>query len=394
MSYKQLDPIDDRLITTTKVTTLASGNLPADSDGNNSTLPAGYETQASTFLTWNDTNNIPLVDLAWGFRTGALADKDSIFYLMDGDRTNWGGDSIFNAAGIEAMKTSSMVYASLASTLNDGDAFDFEGTNVDLILVANMNRRSYREQVAAGSFQMTYRASGTFEKIADWADETSYDKITVADEGAVTTITTKAGKVSNIKPTVGGPGGDKDIVVGKLYQDYGIAVFDLVKMFFTRSADRKDIILPMSGNDSGTSDCSKHGLCFFTGAGADHDGVVNGLYGDVVAAAAFNSFNSGTYSSSLAILARDIHGLRFNSEVNFQTSIFFCRALNQEFNFSNNPTFSTGSEKVPRTPEPVTYITKVGLYNENNELLAVGSLSQPLKKNFGREAVVRTRLDF
>ena len=43
---------------------------------------------------------------------------------------------------------------------------------------------------------------------------------------------------------------------------------------------------------------------------------------------------------------------------------------------------------------PRTYITTVGLYNDANELLAVAKLSQPLSKDFTKEALIRIKLDY
>ena len=44
--------------------------------------------------------------------------------------------------------------------------------------------------------------------------------------------------------------------------------------------------------------------------------------------------------------------------------------------------------------DPQVYITTIGLYNSNNELLAVGKLSKPLLKNKSRELLVRVKLDY
>ena len=43
---------------------------------------------------------------------------------------------------------------------------------------------------------------------------------------------------------------------------------------------------------------------------------------------------------------------------------------------------------------PQTYITTVGLYNTNQDLLAVAKLSQPLPKNFTKEALIKVKLDY
>jgi hypothetical protein len=46
------------------------------------------------------------------------------------------------------------------------------------------------------------------------------------------------------------------------------------------------------------------------------------------------------------------------------------------------------------TDNPVSYITTVGLYNDNRELLAVAKLSEPLKKTPDTEFTLRVRLDY
>ena len=43
---------------------------------------------------------------------------------------------------------------------------------------------------------------------------------------------------------------------------------------------------------------------------------------------------------------------------------------------------------------PQSYATSVGLYNDNNDLLATAKLSRPLLKDFTKESLVRIKLDF
>ena len=77
---------------------------------------------------------------------------------------------------------------------------------------------------------------------------------------------------------------------------------------------------------------------------------------------------------------------------------YFCRIPNKEFNFSSNPTFTSGSNGHFQQPSffknPKSYITQVGLYNNSNELLAVAKLSKPLLKSYSREAIIKVKLDF
>ena len=85
-------------------------------------------------------------------------------------------------------------------------------------------------------------------------------------------------------------------------------------------------------------------------------------------------------------------------EEQLNTTHYFARATNQKFNFSNNPTFFTASDGSLVNPsfknDPKAYITTVGLYNDNNELLAVAKLSKPILKSFSREAIVKVKLDY
>lgn len=81
------------------------------------------------------------------------------------------------------------------------------------------------------------------------------------------------------------------------------------------------------------------------------------------------------------------------------STLYFCRALNDEFNYSSNPTFVDSDKRIIPTSgsnnlTTRTYITKVGLVGENNETLAIGSLSEPLKKAPDTERTIIVRLDY
>jgi hypothetical protein len=110
--------------------------------------------------------------------------------------------------------------------------------------------------------------------------------------------------------------------------------------------------------------------------------------------------NNGNKSGSVALLMAISGGADFQVRrtENVSTSHYFVRANNREFNFSNNPTFVTGSvgqfvqslfEK-----DPHVYITTVGLYDDANELLAVAKTSKPIEKSFDKEVAIKVKLDF
>jgi hypothetical protein len=87
-----------------------------------------------------------------------------------------------------------------------------------------------------------------------------------------------------------------------------------------------------------------------------------------------------------------------NSEETITSDYVFVRARNSEFNYSENPSFISGStgeviyDNFINAPQ--VYLTTVGMYNDSNELLAVAKMSRPLLKDFTKEALVRVKLDF
>ena len=123
-------------------------------------------------------------------------------------------------------------------------------------------------------------------------------------------------------------------------------------------------------------------------------------------AAATNSITSiyhqknGNNSGSVALLMAISGGVDFQVRrtENVSTSHYFVRANNREFNFSNNPTFVSGSvgqfAQSLFERDPHVYITTVGLYDDSNELLAVAKTSRPIEKSFDKEVAIKVKLDF
>ena len=109
---------------------------------------------------------------------------------------------------------------------------------------------------------------------------------------------------------------------------------------------------------------------------------------------------SGSSSGSLKLFDALKKGADFQARrtENVSTSHYFVRANNREFNFSNNPTFITGSTgqfvNSSFEKDPKVYITTVGLYDDGNELLAVAKTSQPIAKSFDKEIAIKVKLDF
>ena len=106
---------------------------------------------------------------------------------------------------------------------------------------------------------------------------------------------------------------------------------------------------------------------------------------------------SGSISSSCDAIRHRVSNISFNNTTELNSTIYFCRANNSEFNYSSNPTYLSSSQirvKEISTDNPVSYVTTVGLYSEDNALLAVAKLSEPIKKTPAEEYTLRVRLDY
>ncbi len=110
----------------------------------------------------------------------------------------------------------------------------------------------------------------------------------------------------------------------------------------------------------------------------------------------YNAISSSFGDSTTVGVRSNIFEL--NSQETISSDYVFIRARNNEFNYTENPSFISGStgEVIYSyfINNPQTFPTTVGLYNDNSDLLAVAKLSRPIQKDFTKEALVRVKLDF
>lgn len=159
------------------------------------------------------------------------------------------------------------------------------------------------------------------------------------------------------------------------------------------------------------SPAGEYGLLYSNSAGT---GTPVGLlyYQAGIAAFTASVFPTASFSGSFAlsaslsgstiqqlsdVLRQRIYNVQFNNTTELNSTIYFCRANHNEFNYSSNPTYLSSSKIVVKntsTDAPVSYITTVGMYSADNELLAVAKLSEPLKKDPTNELTIRVRLDY
>ena len=106
---------------------------------------------------------------------------------------------------------------------------------------------------------------------------------------------------------------------------------------------------------------------------------------------------SSSISGSSDSLRHRITNIQFNNTTELNSTVYFCRANHNEFNYSSNKTYLSSSRLVVKNnsqDNPVSYPTAVGLYSPDNELMAVAKLSEPLKKDPTNEFTLRVRLDY
>lgn len=145
-----------------------------------------------------------------------------------------------------------------------------------------------------------------------------------------------------------------------------------------------------------------------SGTNSPSTNMANNTYGQLTGAlnaSANNSqpwniqqlFTSGTIDQANAALRSRIKNITFNNTTELNSTIHFCRVNHNEFNYSSNPTYLSSSQirvKERTSDAPISYITSVGLYSPDNELLAVAKLSEPIKKDPTQEMILRVRLDY
>jgi len=273
-------------------------------------------------------------------------------------------------------------YAQLLLAPND-KKFTINGTDTDQIYILNFNRARVREKLDPGNFELTLAhlsGSHIMENTGFGSAAVSNNMITgsnvkldgsgrweqlIDDSGLSPAAVGESGQVYNIvSGSVDGGyqifNSTAPIYYGLLYPQHGIAILN---------ADTID---------------ARVGFGSVTGS-------------QVQGANALKLFTSLSGSNGITPTALN-GGIQARSSEQVKSTYYFVRVKNAEYNYSNNPTFVTGSlgELAYSTfiRDPQVYITTIGLFNERREMLATAKLSQPLLKNFTREALVKVKLDF
>lgn len=106
---------------------------------------------------------------------------------------------------------------------------------------------------------------------------------------------------------------------------------------------------------------------------------------------------SGSIDQIATSIRRRVHNLTFNNTVEINSTFYLCSLGYNDFNYSSNPTYISGSKIVTKNfakEQPVSYITTIGLYSPDNELLAVAKLSEPIKKTPSTPVQIKVRVSY
>ena len=223
--------------------------------------------------------------------------------------------------------------------------FSFDGgvSTANQIYVINISRARYKESILPGSLNLTL-SSGS-----------ASNKIYLTDDSNTTSLTRFIGENRVFYIISGSNGNAYTSSAATTY--YGVMLPDL-----------GFIVLDASGSLSP----------YIQAANLATNSIQNNHL------KLFRSIASG---SSFQLQSQETVSSRF----------FFTRVKNGDFNYTTNPSIIDANGNLLFTTlinNPQTFITTVGMYNDNNELLAVAKLSKPLVKDFTKEALIRIKLDY
>lgn len=305
--------------------------------------------------------------------------KTNQFSLFYGDRFGSG------SGYINYYYPSKTVYKQYANKClePEDDTFTFgDGINSDRIYGLSFSQQYFQDGVNPNYFQLALRElNGNLYANAQHTGSNvsfktgSYKLLTlIPDNTDIETVLTQNGRVFNLvsgsiaSGIVTQSNGAYEYY-GLLYPDLGLAILD---------ATRLDSYLNFNS---------------VTGSGIDGFNslkLFKSIEGGVV-------LNNGTSSIS-NITAPPVNSFIVRADKVTNVNYYFVNVRSFDYNYSTNPTYITGSSGQLKynsfINNPYTYISSVGLYNDQSDLLAVAKLSKPVKKYFGKEYLIKIKLEF
>lgn len=341
MSYKRFDQ-EDVVVSAESIT---------------SPVWTGGATNLTTFFTSSTQTGGTSADYYYNiYNTGSsLANSRVQFALAYADKKGSGSLS-FNV-NVPGKSPSSTVYGQYRNlVLGDEDQdFTFGSKVSEHFYVLSIDRARYKEKLLPGSLDLVLGISGSGVRLRLTDDSQVNSTIRFNDAGRVYELVSGSqGTVYTAQNANGYT--ESSGSYGKLLPDVGIIL--------------------LNGNALDLATGSAGGIQLGTGRGS-------------------NAANLNQRKLFDAI--KEGGNFRIQSEETISSNFVFVRARNSEFNYSTNPSLITGSGEIRHNvmiDTPQSFITTIGLYNDNNDLLAVAKLSRPLLKDFTKESLVRVKLDY
>ena len=293
----------------------------------------------------------------------------------------YSNDSGLSGSGIDQNAKKINVYNEFAQVLNGYDVsgniknFKMPAHGEDVIKDAffiPFSRLLVKDEIKKGSFEMELGANGTYANPFD----DFLVKITDASGSDGYFVDSPAGEYGILSAS--GPTGQKT---------FGIQVGDPVGLIYYQAGI---VVLTSSIFSSGS--CPNGGVC-------NDEAEVYQSFGERGSKAQTTEavLSGSTIEQNCNAVRNRLYNISFNNTTELNSTIYFCRAGHNEFNYSSNPTYLSGSRirvKEKASDNPNSYITTVGLYSPDNELLAVAKTSEPIKKTPANEFTLRVRLDY
>ena len=262
---------------------------------------------------------------------------------------------------------------------------DVEDENrIDEALFISFKRLFTRDRIKRETFAMRTFRSGALV-IDDEEDPPVIPSPLDVTSTEEATILTDLGAASNIVSAFGGEVGtivnasNTTEKLGLIFYEHGTIVLDTKKLFRRQN---------LEGKIKAVKDVDSLGEVTFEGDYRDL--LVSGSVDQIVDYVASTRMGDGTQTC-----------ITFQNVTNINSTLIFCRASADEFNYSTNPTYTNdegrivvidaGQEEVQRS---FAFVTTVGLHDDEGRLLAVAKLSRPIEKSDEKDLTIRVRLDF
>ena len=383
-----------------------------------------YQTVYDQDFTYQTAN--PVLDMTIGLFHNSSR-ENLVTHAKSYSENTTTGQILFDSKESVMMREKINIYRQYANLLfNNPDApfaFENDGTGLDsdyptstkifdAVVFINIKRLFARDGIRKETFAMRlYKNAAASVNNSNLDITSEIGNYIIADLGANNDV--KSAKNTGLSFYWLKDASDTSKIVGMLFYEAGIVVLNLgtssvlgntiqtARDVGTGGYSTSDVILSASlaptdqidGLIDGISDTGIVGIGSNAGGGSNGPGIYGNatFYPDLLVSSSIDNIVDhicGTRFSSGSLTA-----LAFQNKTQINSSLLFCRAGVDQWNGSNNPTWSDSLSSLDRD-EKFTYITTIGLVDSEGDLVGVAKLNRPVEKNETEEISFRIRLDF